>query len=172
MEAKVRTTLRTLPRMVGNEAVNFSRDSFRLQGWLNSTFQPWPKRKSSKWGKKGRNGRAILVDKGRLRRGTRVISADWKMVRIGNDVPYASAHNSGLNLGIIQNVRAHRRKRPLGNLTGSGGRKVASGVSFVKAHTRRITQHLPKRQFVGNSPYLTRNIHRLIASQINKALKS
>src|SRR5690349_4104238 len=172
VEAKVKATLKTIPRMVGNEVVNFSRDSFRQQGWLGNSFQPWPKRKvNSKWGSPPRNkGRALLVDTGRLRRATRVISADWTEVRIGNNIPYARAHNEGLRLGIIQTVRAHRRKRPAGNVRGPRGKKIASGVSFVRSHTRKINQRIPQRQFLGNSPYLTRNIYRLIASQINKAI--
>lgn len=174
IEQRVRATLKALPRMVGNEVVNFSRDSFRQQGWLGNNFQPWPKRKTnSKWGKTPRNkGRALLVDTGKLRRGTRVISADWTLVKVGNDVPYARAHNEGVRLGLIQTVKAHRRKRPGGNLKGQRGKKIASGVSFVKSHTRRVNQRIPRRQFIGNSPYLTRNIHKLIASQLNKALNS
>lgn len=172
MEQRLKGTLRSLPRLVGNEVVNFAKDSFRRQGWLGNSFEPWPARKSqSKWGKTPRNkGRALLIDTGRLRRGTRVMNADWSGVRVANDVPYAKAHNEGMRLGIIQTVRAHRRKRQQNSITGARGKRIASGVTFVRSHTRKVNQKLPKRQFLGNSPYLTRNIHRLISSQINKAL--
>jgi phage gpG-like protein len=187
VEEKVKAVLKNMPKLVGNEVVNFSKDNFRRQGFLGDTFEAWPKRKAgSKFGKTQRNnGRAILVDSGRLRRGTRVISADWNEVVIGNDVPYAKAHNEGLRIGLIQNVRAHRRKRTANNVRGIIGAgkmnkkgtaqkvkigKTASGITFVKAHKRRINQRIPKRQFLGSSPYLTRNIQRLIASEIQKAI--
>lgn len=172
VEKKIKATMKRLPSIVGNEVVLFSRMAFTKQGWLGDSFQPWPKRKSqSRWGKTPRNsGRAILVDTAKLRRGTRVISADWSLIAVGNSVPYARTHNEGVRVGVIQTVKAHRRKRSAGDIKGLRGKKIASGVSFVKAHQRKINQRIPQRKFLGNSPYLTRNIHRLIASQLNKAI--
>lgn len=188
LEQRVKSVMQRLPKIVGNEAVNFSLDAFRKQGWTGASFQPWPKRKvNTKWGTPPRNnGRNILTLDGRLRRGTRVVSADWNSIKIGNSVPYASAHNNGLRIGLIQTVRTHRRKVAsrngngviAGNLNKKGtAQKIkygqtSSGVAFVKSHKRRINQRIPQRQFMGSSPYLTRNIHRLIASQINKAINS
>lgn len=188
VERRVRATIKTLPTVVGNEVVNFSLEAFRKQGWLGDSFQPWPKRKKiSKWGITPRNnGRATLVDTGKLRRATRIISADWHTVKVGNSIPYAAAHNNGVRLGLIQTVRAHRRKVASRNGVGAIGGKLnkagtaqrvkfgqtSSGVSFVTSHKRKINQHIPKRQFLGNSPYLTRNIHRAIALKINKAINS
>lgn len=163
VERNVRAMLKTLPRLVGNEVVNFSKDNFRRQGFLGDTFEPWPKRKAKNAPRN--NGRGILIDTGKLRRATRVVSADWNEVRVGNDVPYAKAHNEGLRLGLMQNVRAHRRKVPKKNK-----RKVSSGITFVKAHKRKVNMKMPRRRFLGSSQYLTRNIHRLIASKIQKAL--
>lgn len=173
VEQRVRAAIRTLPRLVGNEAVNFSKDSFRRQGWLGDSFQPWPARKAGgKWGKTPRNkGRAILIDTGKMRRATRVISADLQEIKIGNDVPYAQAHNDGVSLrSVTQHVKAHRRKRKQNNVSGARGKKIASGITFVKSHERKIRVKIPRRRFIGNSPYLNRNISRLIASQINKAI--
>jgi phage gpG-like protein len=182
MEEKVRAVMKTLPRLAGNEVVNFSKDNFRRQGFLGDSVEYWPARKVQ--GK--RKGRAILVDTGRLRRATRVISADWNEVKVGNDTPYAKAHNEGLRIQVTQNVRAFRRKVSSRNVKGitGGGRlnkkgtaqrlktgTVAHGVTFVKAHTRKVNMKLPKRKFLGNSPYLNRNIGRMIASQLQKALQ-
>ena len=186
VEVKVKATLKALPRMVGNEAVNFFRNSFKLQGWLGNSFQAWPKRKTkSNWGKTPRNkGRAILIDTGKLRRGIRLVNADWNSVRIANDFTYAKAHNEGVRLGIIQTVRSYKRNQYTKQKVGKGiysiktrkermkSIKVVSGTITVRQHKRRINQRIPRRQFMGNSPYLNRNIHRLIASELNKALKS
>lgn len=187
VEQRVRAAMKSLPRLVGNEVVNFAKDNFRRQGFLGPSFEPWPKRKTvTKWGKTPRNnGRALLIDTGALRRGTRVVQADWNEVKVGNAVPYAKAHNEGARVKVVQTVRQHRRKRKDKNGFGAIAGKVnkrgtaqkvkfgqtSSGVSFVKEHKRTVQMRLTKRKFLGNSPYLTRNIHRLIAHQITKAIK-
>jgi phage gpG-like protein len=188
VEQKVKEVMRTLPRLVGNEVVNFSKENFRRQGFLGNTFEKWPARKvKTKFGITPRNnGRAILVDTAKLKRATRVVSADWNEVIIGNDVPYAQAHNEGISgLGVIQTVKTHRRKMPHKNGTGAiAGRlnkkataqrvrygQTSSGITFVKEHKRKIVMKIPRRRFIGNSPYLNRNIQRLIASQIQKAIQ-
>ena len=165
VEARVKATLKTLPNLVGNEVVNFAKDNFRRQGFLGDRFEAWPQRKASgAWGKTPRNkGRALLIDTGKLRRGTRVVSADWNAVKVGNAIPYAKAHNDGARLGLIQTVKGHQRKRRKG--------KRGAGAIQVKAHTRKVMMKMPQRRFLGKSQYLTRNIHRLIAYQIKKALK-
>lgn len=173
MEMKVKQALKKMPKLVGNDVVNFAKDNFKRQGFLGDTLQMWPKRKTkTKWGITPRNnGRAILVDKARLKRATRVTQADWSKVIVSNSTPYARAHNEGLRIGVIQQVKAHRRKRKENNLYGNKRKKIASGVTFVKAHKRRVNMKLPKRQFLGNSPYLSRNIQRTIANELQKALK-
>jgi hypothetical protein len=173
VEQRVRECLKTLPKHVANDVVNFTKDNFRRQGFLGDSLQMWPKRKKvTKWGKTPRNnGRGILIDTGKLRRANRITKADWSSITIINSMPYAKAHNEGLRVGLIQQVKAHRRKRAQNNLLGARGKKIASGVTFVKAHKRRVMMNLPKRQFIGDSPYLRRNIQRTIALQIQKALK-
>lgn len=160
LERRIKGALTTLPVLVGNEVVNFSKDSFRKQGWLGNSFEPWPARKAkNKWGKTPRNkGRAILVDTARLRRSIRVIRSDWQSVTIGSDVPYAKAHNDGVRLGIIQNVRSYTRK-------------TKKGATPVKAHKRRIDQRLPRRRFLGNSPYLNAQLKRVAMAHIMKATR-
>lgn len=173
VEQRVKECLRTLPKFVANDVVNFTKDNFRRQGFLGDNLQMWPKRKKvTKWGKTPRNnGRALLIDTGKLRRANRVTKADWSAIVLSNSMPYAKGHNEGLRVCLIQQVRAHRRKRQQNNILGAKGKKLASGVSFVKAHKRRVMMNLPRRQFIGDSPYLRRNIHRTIALQIQKALK-
>lgn len=163
-----------LPAIAGNEIVNFSLDNFRRQGFLGNSFQPWrPRKNPTAWGTKPkRNGRAILIDTGKLRRGTRVVQADWNIVKVANNMPYAKANNEGLRIGEIQQVKEYTRKvgtvesiKPI-----NGKIKRQSGTVTVKAHTRKINMNLPQRQFIGESPYLRRNINRAISLEISKAL--
>jgi phage gpG-like protein len=80
---------RGLPKIVGNEAVNFSKESFRKQGFTDGSFKKWQSRKNNK-----DKGRAILVKSGDLRRSIkkRVRS---KRVTISSNLPYSPVHNYG-----------------------------------------------------------------------------
>lgn len=180
-EEHFKRVLMYAPGMLGNEAVNFFTNSFRQQGWLGNSFQKWPSRKVSKWGKADkRKGRAILVDSGRLRRSIRIVSNSRGIVRIGTDVPYAKAHNEGMRLGLIQTVRGHKRrltklgitkKKALKTRTKIEFGRVDNGFTVVKMHKRRIDQRIPQRQFMGNSPYLTAKLKRILQAELMKGLR-
>lgn len=162
LERRFKAMAPTLPRLAGNEVVNFALDNFRKQGFMGSSFRPWkPRKNPTKWGQAPkRNGRSILVQTGRLRRSIRVTQASWALTTIGTDVPYARAHNEGLRMGQIQTVKGFTRKK-------TAKRKAHA----VDTHTRRINQNIPARPFLADSPYLQRNIQRVLAAQILKALK-
>ena len=152
---QVRGALLRAPLLAGNEAVNFTLDNFKRQGFLGNTFEPWKTRKVG-WVKDKRKGRAVLVDTGRLRRSIRITKLNQDSVTIGSDVKYARAHNEGASIGVIQSVRGFTRK---------------NGQS-VKAHTRRINVRIPKRQFIGNSPYLNARIKRVISAAFLKEINA
>lgn len=172
-EAHFKRVLQYAPGILGNEAVNFFTDSFRNQGWLGNRFEPWRKRRS----KKG-TGRSILVQTGRLRRATRITSNSGGIVRIGNDTPYAKAHNEGFRGQV--NVKAHTRNKYTktkigsGKLTKKGKERMKtintlSGTIDVKAHTKRM--NLPERRFMGESQYLTTRLKRILQAELNKGLR-
>jgi phage gpG-like protein len=172
MEQNVKATLKKLPKLVSNDVVNFTKDNFRRQGFLGEALERWPARKKkTKWGNTPRNsGRAILVDSGKLRRANRITQADWQAIVIANAMPYAKAHNNGLRVEVTQNVKAHKRKLGKG-IYSVKTKKERKSIINVTAHKRKVKMNLPKRQFIGDSPYLRRNIQRTIAIQIQKALK-
>lgn len=113
---------RGLPKILGNEAVNFFKKSFKNQGWEDKNLVKWKKRKNN-----FDAGRAILVKSGDLRRSI-VKNVGIKRVVISTNVPYAKKHNYGLG-------------------------------------------RMPKRQFMGTSIKLTRNMKSTIVKEINKILK-
>jgi hypothetical protein len=171
---KLRQQVASLPPIIGNEVKNFALDSFKKQGFLGETFEPWKKRKSKKQG-----SRAILVKTGRLRRGWRVAQANWDRVILANDVPYAKAHNDGVHEKSVD-VKAHSRNKfsrskvGSGRFTKSGKERMKtvqsiSGSSQVKAHTRRMS--IPRRRMIGNSPYLMNKLRRTAVAHILKAYK-
>jgi phage gpG-like protein len=154
LQKRFKSVLGRMPRILGNEVVNFTLDNFQRQGFLGNSFEPWAKRKEG-WGKDNRKGRAVLTNTGRLRRSVRIVQATQDMVVIGTDVPYAKAHNEGLRIGLIQTVKSFTRK---------------SGVE-VKAHTRRVNQNIPRRKFMGKSPYLEARLKRVTTAELMKELK-
>lgn len=154
LEKKFRSVMVRLPVLIGNLAVNFTLDNFRRQGFLGNTFERWAPRRRG-WKKDRRPNRNILVNTGRLRRSVRIVSVTPYSVVIGSDVKYARAHNEGMRIGQIQSVKAHTRK---------------NGAD-VKAHTRKIDQNIPRRRFMGNSPYLNASIRRTVTAEFMKELK-
>jgi phage gpG-like protein len=174
----LRSRLLTLPVKVGDTAVLFAKQRFERtqRNWISHTTEPWQPRKAyTKWGKTPRNkGRALLVDTGRLRRSIRIMSRTSTSVTIGSDVPYAKAHNDGFRGQVNQQVGAHTRRKTKAVIGKSGRalkkREVVGEVS-VKAHDRKIKQNIPRRRFIGQSPYLDKQVQRIISAEIMKALK-
>ncbi len=173
-ERHFKSVLMYAPGLLGNEAVNFFTNSFRSQGWLGNRFEPWRKRRTD--GK--RKGRAILVDSGRLRRATRITSNSGGVVKIGNDTPYARLHNEGFR-GTVS-VKAHTRSKFNKSKIGSGkftkkGKErmktinTLSSTFQVKAHTKRM--NMPQRKFMGESPYLTAKLKRILQAELFKGLR-
>lgn len=150
------------PTIISEEGLNFFLDSFKNEAWLGSgAMEKWPRRKDpTKWGKMKRPGRALLVDSGRLRRSVRIVRKSPMEIVWGSDAPYAQAHNEGMRLGIIQQVGEYTRRTKTGK------------KAMVHAHTRRINQNIPKRQFMGNSAYLNKRLERMLAAEFNRTLKN
>ena len=161
---KTRRTLSRLPVLAAQDAVNFFQDSFRRQAWIGDTTEPWPARKSDKTRRDA--GRAILVKSGRLKRSVRKIKADWDAVIVGTSLPYAKAHNEGLNEQV--QVKTHVRKVSSRNTrVSTGGRRsqrTSTGIAFVSGHNRKM--RMPRRQFLGESQWLNRKIERTIIRQL------
>jgi hypothetical protein len=165
MKARLTVAVRVLPKIMANEVLNFTKDNFRKQGFQGAVFERWPARRASgRWGKTPRNkGRAVLVDTGRLRRGNRISRADWRLIVISNDTPYARAHNEGYKGKVKQQVKPHTRK--IQTVRGVG--KLVA----VRAHKRTISQRIPRRRFIGNSPYLVTRMKRMASLHLMKAMR-
>lgn len=147
LKSKYIAAMRGLPIVVGNEVVNWSKESFKRQGFTDASLAPWRKRKGNN--KKGK-GRALLVQSGRLRRSIRVIRSTGNSVVVGSDVPYARVHNEGFT--GIQTVKGHSRKN-----------------SQVKSFTRQM--NMPKRQFLGNSSLMVERIKRTASIYLTRNLR-
>lgn len=168
---KLSTALKRVPRLVATEAVNFSKERFREQGWRDRALEPWPKRKRDR---KKDHGRAVLVKSGRLRRSIKSQITGFD-ITISTDVPYAAAHNEGFKGEVSDSVgeytrKAHTRK----GYTRKDGKAIKP--TQVAAHkvgqfTRKRNVDLPKRQFIGPSASLNRAVVKIIDHAIAQALK-
>ena len=162
-QLKLLQNSRNIIKKIGADAVNFSKERFRSQNWVDNTTEQWAKRKQTKESKQ-RSKRGVLTDTGRLRRSIRVISANEDRVIIGTDVPYAQIHNDGGRFKATQRVRTHLRTEHF-----RSGVKVREHK--VNAHTRVISINMPRRRFLGNSAVLARRIERVAAVEFNKLLR-
>lgn len=160
--AELAKVYKTLPRKIAVTAVNFSKENFKRQGWLDNGLQRWAPRK--KRGSRRTDNRAILVKSGRLRRSIRATSVTDEQIIIGTDVPYAQVHNEGGTGEVTQNIGAHTRKEHT-----RSGRKVQA--TTVRAHTRKRKLNIPKRQFMGPSQALNKRVERLIKKEFDTVLK-
>jgi hypothetical protein len=102
---KIEQTKNVLPRLIANQAQNYFVMSWRNQGFDGNRWQEVKRRipdtDEYKYPiKKGlaRRTRPILIGKtGRLRRkvANSVVLANWNMIKLLVDLPYAAVHNEG-----------------------------------------------------------------------------
>jgi phage gpG-like protein len=170
----VRKVMLTAPLKIGEVVVQFSNKRFEEENWIDRRTETWPRRQP---GTKRDRGRRLLVDTGRLRRSIRIQRTTEDQVVIGTDVPYASAHNDGFR-GTVT-VKAHTRKKygkKKEQYTTRTGKERSRTVQFetgqteVKSHSRRM--NLPRRRFLGESEQQNKQIVRMLAAELNRALRS
>lgn len=168
-----RVVNQVIPKRAKNLGVQFFKSRFRAQGWLDESFQPWPKRKKAD---KKRPGRAILMDRGKLRNSIRgEVRNNGAEIVFGSSEKHARIHNEGGTIThparqrIITHkiyTRGKRKGRVLfhkNNQNATFGKKVNTGSYTIK---------MPKRQFMGPSAHLNRIIKRDIENQIRKIFQS
>lgn len=153
----------TLPTWAGNAALNFYKDSFRRQGYINTGFTRWTARRSPD------KGRAILVKTGALRRSLRLrVGPDW--IEISTDSPYAKAHNEG---GTITQTVTPRQRRffwAMHAAAKTSGDTAQAGQWKAMALSTTINIKVPQRQFMdvpGGPP--SRFLERRIVMHLERA---
>lgn len=145
---KLAAVHRALPSRAATIAVNFSKDRFRQQNWVDVRTDPWVKRKEGAKLARRNRGRAILVKSGRLKRSIRKVYVGTTRAIVGSDVPYAAVHNFG---------------------------SEKQGTGTFNVNTRREntkSRGIPARPFLKESRALATLIERDAAAQVLKALKS
>jgi len=129
-------------------------DSFQNQGFTDSTYVAWDKRKNPD----KRPGGAILTNTTFLRRSLAVLSENESSMQFGTPVQYAIVHNSGLRVRAIQNVRGYHNKNFMGT-----GKRVQ-----IRPHMRKMDAKYPQRQFIGHSQQMMLGLNDWIMTEIQK----
>ena len=158
MAKALKKELKNLPRRMGVVIVRETKLNFKRQGFFS---EKWPKRQKAHRGDRRRN---LLIETGVLRRSIRS-EARGNNIIIKSDVPYASIHNQG---GTIKQKPTERQRRLFyAKYKETGDRKY---MRMYLAET--LTIKIPKRQFMGNSPQLTKAVNEFVERRIQKALKT
>lgn len=161
-QRKVEENLKNFPIIAANEAKNFFLDSFRKQAWIGETTEAWPQRKPNK----KRAGAAILVKTGNLKRSIRIKQANWQNIVISTNVPYAAVHNDGFR-GTYERT-ASRRAKIKGSYKRVGDERKKAKKMTVMGATHQVHQNIPRRRFMGESPFLDNKIDRQFILQLSK----
>lgn len=174
----VADTYNRIPNEVAIIAVNFTKERFRDQAWLDRSREPWKERSKKRPGKK--RSQTLLIDKGRLKRSIRKVFVSQNLIIIGTDVPYAKAQNDGFTGTVNQHVKAHERaktkfgvasRKSLKKSTRIEYGRVRVGTIKVRSFNRKIRQNIPARPFIGASEALERRIFMHIYYRFEETLK-
>lgn len=130
-------------------------DSFQNQGFTDTSFKAWDKRKEPD----KRPGGAILSDTLFLRKSLAVMGENENQIAFGTHVPYAGVHNNGLRVRAMQNVRAHHR-------TSKNGKRHQ-----VKPFNRKLDIKFPERKFIGESKQMMEGLDNWLLKEIQKRFK-
>lgn len=167
---------KTLPKIIGNDARAFFQDSFKKQGFDDSTIEKWKSRKNDKT--KRQRGRAILVKSGRLRRSIKLRHVSWDKILISTDVPYAEAHNEGSRKVVY--VKPHKRQNVIrtkvsGGFEGTSVKRRSKTIEILGSRVNvsgySYKQNIPQRRFMGDSRKLNTIITATLAKEIDRIFK-
>lgn len=134
-----------VPDMIAETAVEVFKDSFVTKSWDG---EQWPE-----YGNKEREPK-----RGSLMRRTNnlvnsihpsLVSPTLVRINAGNyKVPYARAHNEGMQMSGTRNIRSYYNNNFMGK-----GKRIS-----IRAHTRSVNYITPRRQFMGKSELLLTTI--------------
>lgn len=175
----VSKVVKRMPDSVAKEAVRFSKERFQQTNWIGDTTENWKKRKFD------RKGNNVLTDSSRLRTSIKAVKKTLDVVVIGTDVPYARIHNTGGRIKVTPKMIKFfwaKYYETSGTLTETKkgavsktqrNAKIQSQAGYWKSLAlmkpgKEIK--IPKRQFIGSSPYLEKRLIRIMSAQLNKAL--
>ncbi len=153
-------------------ALRYSMQAFKQAKWNN---QSWEKRKAnslSKYDRRNRDKpRALLFKSGNLRRSVTAQSSGNKVI-VSSDMPYSQLHNEGGTIdhpgGTPYVINSKTKKAKfISRIKAEKLRGRNKTVQVTKAHKIKV----PKRQFIGDSPELDKEIVEMIDKKLANLFK-
>ena len=133
---------------IGNEIVNFFKDSFRNQGFTDVNLKPW---------KKVDGKTKAMIETGKLRNSIRIKKIDTRLVEVISDMPYSTIQNDGGTIIITEKMKKF-----------FWAKYKKTGSPKWKAMALSTKINIPKRQFMGESVALNKIIQATIEEEYNR----
>lgn len=168
---------RTLPVKIGRKASDHVKQNFRRGGFQNRGLQTWKKTRRQLAGGKDAQYGPLMSRRELLARSIRYVPTD-AAVSIGTSIPYAAIHNEGGTINTHPRITPKMRKFAWRKFFEAGGKKSTGkeaqkwkALALTKKQRLDIKATIPKRQFIGKSEELDREISSIIESTITDILK-
>ncbi|MCH4824284.1 phage virion morphogenesis protein [Gramella lutea] len=144
------------------EMLNFVLSNFEKQGFTDSGFTPWQKRKDD-----ADPGRAILVKSGGLRDSVKVTHSSQEKVELSATAKHAQIHNEGgtINIPVTKKMRKY-----FWYMYKSTKQAKWKGMALTKKSHFNVK--IPKRQFMGESKQFNEHIEGLFFKAIVERFKN
>jgi len=146
--------LKHMPTVVGETAVNFFKDSFNRQGFIDKGFERWTPRKDKLVHK-------ILMKSLYLQNSIQVIEASHNRVEVAlvtnTKYNYAQIHNEGGTISANIPITAKNRKFFWYMFSKTNDSKWKA-MALTKKESFAMSAVIPKRQFIGQSEFLLKRL--------------
>ena len=154
--------MKDLPKKVGEKALQFFLASFIKQGYTDTSFIPWVKRKDDLTHK-------LLNQSYALKASGKIDKADLTEVNIsfGEGLNYAAIHNEG---GTITVKVSAKMKRFFWYMYKKTEDEKWKWMALTKNET--LTIKIPKRQYIGESETLMNNLDKMFIDRIKQYFNS
>ena len=154
--------MKDLPKKAGEKALQFFLASFIKQGFTDTSFIPWVKRKDDLTHK-------LLNQSYALKASGKIDKADLTEVNIsfGEGLNYAAIHNEG---GTITVKVSAKMKRFFWYMYKKTEDEKWKWMALTKNET--LTIKIPKRQYIGGSETLMNNLDKMFIDRIKQYFNS
>ena len=154
--------MKDLPKKAGEKALHFFLASFIKQGFTDTSFIPWVKRKDDLSHK-------LLNQSYALKASGKIDKADLTEVNIsfGEGLNYAAIHNEG---GTITVKVSAKMKRFFWYMYKKTEDEKWKWMALTKKET--LTIKIPKRQFIGESETLMNELDKMFIDRIKQYFKT
>lgn len=166
-----------MPRKISVKAKNFFKEGFAKGGFTDASFQEWAKSSSP-------FTRKTMYNKGTLQNSIRSLQESKERVEVGTELEYAKIHNEGGTITVTPKMKKYwwaKYREFAGSVTrtkkgavSAKGRKANAKAEYCKRMALMKVGSkikIPKRQFIGESDTLMKQLNEQFVEGIETQLK-